>query len=38
LAIAFFVLFFASSALHAVGGAKAINEEQLQHGEAAIPV
>jgi hypothetical protein len=38
LAIAFFVLFFASWALHAVGGAKAFNEEQLQHGEAAISV
>jgi hypothetical protein len=36
LAIAFFVLFFASFALHAVGGAKAFNEEQLQHGEAVI--
>jgi hypothetical protein len=36
LAIAFFALFFASVALHAVGGAKAFNEEQLQHGEAAI--
>ena len=38
LAIAFFVLFFASWALHAVGGVKAFNEEQLQHGEAAISV
>ena len=38
LAIAFFVLFFATWALHAWGGAKAFNEEQLQHGEAAIPV
>ena len=36
LAIVFFALFFASVALHAVGGAKAFNEEQLQHGEAAI--
>jgi hypothetical protein len=36
LAIAFFVLFFASWALHAAGGAKAFNEEQLQHGQAAI--
>jgi hypothetical protein len=36
LAIAFFALFFASLALHAVGGAKAFNEEQMQHGEAAI--
>ncbi|MET0995364.1 MAG: DUF6766 family protein [Mycobacterium sp.] len=38
LAIAFFVLFFASFALHAVGGVKAFNEEQLQHGETAISV
>ncbi len=38
LAIAFFVLFFASWALHAMGGVKAFNEEQLQHGEAAISV
>jgi hypothetical protein len=38
LAIAFFVLFFASWALHAVGGAAASNEEQLQHGQAAISV
>lgn len=38
LAIAFFVLFFASWALHAVGGVKAFNEEQLQHGQAAISV
>ena len=38
LAIAFFMLFFASWALHAMGGAKAFNEEQLQHGEAAISV
>jgi hypothetical protein len=36
LAIAFFALFFASWSLHAVGGVKAFNEEQLQHGEAAI--
>jgi len=36
LAIAFFALFFASFALHAMGGDKAFNEEQLQHGEAAI--
>ena len=32
LAIAFFALFFASCALHAIGGVKAFNEEQLQHG------
>jgi hypothetical protein len=38
LAIAFFALFFASWALHAMGGAKAFNEEQLQHGQAAISV
>jgi hypothetical protein len=38
LATAFFVLFFASWALHAVGGAKAFNDEQLQHGQAAISV
>ena len=38
LAIAFFVLFFASWALHAIGGVKAFNEEQLQHGQAAITV
>jgi hypothetical protein len=36
LAIAFFALFFASLALHTVGGAEAFNEEQMQHGEAAI--
>ncbi len=36
LSIAFFALFFASVALHAIGGTKAFNEEQLQHGEAAI--
>ena len=38
LAIAFFALFFASMALHAWGGVKAFNDEQLQHGEAAISV
>lgn len=38
LAIAFFVLFFASWALHAVGGVEAFNEEQVQHGQAAISV
>ena len=38
LAIVFFVLFFASWALHAVGGVNAFNEEQVQHGEAAISV
>jgi hypothetical protein len=38
LAIAFFVLFFLSWALHAVGGVAAYNEEQLEHGEATISV
>jgi hypothetical protein len=38
LAIAFFVLFLASWALHAAGGAAAFNEEQAQHGEAAVSV
>lgn len=38
LAIAFFALFFASMALHAIGGVKAFNEEQLEHGQAAISV
>lgn len=38
LALAFFVLFFASWALHAVGGAAAYNEEQTQHGEATMSV
>ena len=38
LALAFFALFFASFALHAAGGVRAFNEEQLQHGEAAISV
>jgi hypothetical protein len=38
LAIVFFALFFASWALHAIGGVKAFNEEQLQHGQAAISV
>ena len=38
LAIVFFVLFFASWALHAVGGVYEFNEEQVQHGEAAISV
>ncbi|MBB2770728.1 UNVERIFIED_ORG: hypothetical protein GGE11_001641 [Mycolicibacterium obuense] len=36
LVIAFFVLFFASWALHAVGGVAAFNEEQVQHGQPAI--
>ena len=38
MAIAFFVLFFASWALHALGGVSAFNEEQLQHGQSAISV
>jgi uncharacterized protein DUF6766 len=38
LAIAFFVLFFASFALHAVGGAEVFNQEQLEHGEATVSV
>jgi hypothetical protein len=38
LAIAFFVLFFASWALHALGGTAAYNQEQRLHGEAAISV
>lgn len=36
LSIAFFVLFFASFALHAVGGARAYSSEQTEHGEAAV--
>jgi hypothetical protein len=38
LAIAFFILFFASWSLHAIGGVKAFNEEQSQHGQSAISV
>ncbi|EON31493.1 hypothetical protein GTC6_17389 [Gordonia terrae C-6] len=38
LAIAFFALFFASLALHAVGGARAYSAEQQEHGEAAVSV
>jgi hypothetical protein len=38
LAIAFFVLFFASLALHAVGGTAAFNEEQVEHGQATVSV
>src|SRR6202008_5204661 len=30
--------FFASWALHAAGGAAAFNEEQVQHGQAAVSV
>lgn len=36
LAIAFFVLFFASVALHAAGGVVAFNEEGAQHGQTPI--
>ncbi|TFV61521.1 hypothetical protein E4P42_01085 [Mycobacterium sp. PS03-16] len=36
LAIAFFALFFASWALHAIGGVAAYNEEGAQHGQAPI--
>jgi hypothetical protein len=38
LAIAFFVLFFASWALHAIGGVSAFNDEQIQHGQSAVSV
>jgi hypothetical protein len=38
LAIAFFALFAASTALHALGGARAFSEEQVQHGQQAISV
>lgn len=38
LAIALFVLFFASWALHALGGVTAFNEEQVQHGQTTISV
>jgi hypothetical protein len=38
LAIAFFVLFFASWALHAMGGVAAYNSEGQQHGQPAISV
>jgi hypothetical protein len=38
LAIAFFVLFFASMTLHALGGSRAFNDEQAQHGQVAISV
>ncbi|MDT5289226.1 MAG: hypothetical protein QOF88_4115 [Mycobacterium sp.] len=38
LAIALFVLFFASMALHAVGGRTAFNEEQVEHGQATVSV
>ncbi|XTP35815.1 DUF6766 family protein [Mycobacterium sp. TJFP1] len=38
LAIALFVLFFASWGLHALGGAAAFNEERLQHGQPEVSV
>jgi hypothetical protein len=38
LVLAFFVLFLASAALHALGGVRAFNEEGAQHGQAAISV
>lgn len=38
LTIAFFALFFASFALHAIGGARAYSDEQQQHGESAVSV
>jgi hypothetical protein len=36
LSIALFALFFFSFALHAVGGLRLFNEEQLQHGQQAV--
>ena len=38
LALAFFLLFFASWALHALGGARAYSDEQQQHGQPAVSV
>jgi hypothetical protein len=38
LAVVFFLLFLASWALHAVGGAKAYSEEELQHGGEPVGV
>ena len=38
LAVFFFVLFFASWALHAAGGAKAYSEQELAHGGEAVGV
>jgi hypothetical protein len=38
LAIAFFVLFFASWALHALGGVGEFNNQQIQHGQPTISV
>jgi hypothetical protein len=36
--LAFFVLFAASMALHALGGARAYSDEQQQHGQPAVSV
>ncbi len=36
LSIVLFLLFFASFALHAVGGAKEYNEQQIEHGEPTV--
>jgi hypothetical protein len=36
LSIALFLLFFASFALHGIGGAKEYNEEQAEHGEPEV--
>jgi len=38
LAAVFFILFFLSLALHALGGARAYSEEQQQHGQAPVSV
>lgn len=38
LAIAFFVLFFASWGLHAAGGTAAFNEEAVQHGQPTVSI
>jgi hypothetical protein len=38
LAVAFFVLFFASWALHALGGSRAYSEELVAHGRPAVTV
>src|SRR5439155_17738040 len=36
LALALFLLFFLSFGLHAIGGARAYNESQLEHGGATV--
>ena len=36
LSLAFFFLFFVSFALHAVGGAKDYNQEQIEHGQTPV--